>query len=260
MFVLIAASAALQIAYAFPTARPAVFDVVASFDGFIPILGGQQGKAEVDLAISVQGLTPDPSGSPRVRSELTGFKLSFNGDAIPLELREATKLFPMTTLTTTKFGRTTKTDAPNKVLPIRLPGLDPMRLPDTTFLPIEFPEDGIELGKPWTFKKSFGDSDATITVTPTSITDDAVQMDLALSQKTSNFEDESLQVVTVAAEAATQVDTQIEGKGTATFARRSGLFLKYRIDTVATGVITDLKTHAMSKRKLVERIAVTIRS
>ena len=159
MLSLIASAALIPVAYTLPPAKPATYSVQVSFDGYMPVLGGQEGTAQADLEFSVQGLAPDSQGNPQASTELQGLKFAFNGANLPLDIEKAKAYFPKTTLSITPQGKVLKTDAPNVSLPIRLPGLDIKRIPDLTFLPVEFPLNGIEAGGVWSFKKLFGDSE-----------------------------------------------------------------------------------------------------
>jgi hypothetical protein len=250
MLNLLVAAALTPISYSFAVGRTVDYAVSVKFDGFVPILGGKDGVFEVDMNVAAQGALPDSEGRLRTVSELKDFKVTVNGAVLPLELVSATEYFPKTTVSMSPFGAILATDAPDKKLPVRLPGLDIKRFPDITYLPIEFPAEGIESGKPFTFKKLFGDSMVTYEVTPTSITDDAVEMALKVDQHYEVLEDEHKNVVTDPKEADAKVDTDVAGDGTATFSRAQGIVTKLRISAVANSKVEDLATHQIGTRKL----------
>jgi hypothetical protein len=251
MLTLLAAAAAVKLSYSFPVDVKRAYDVQTIFDGFIPILGGNEGKLEVNLVVSAKGLKPQEDGTAQVLGTLDDIKVIFNGAPLTFVTIDSAKdYFPPTTISITPFGATLKTNAPDLQLPVKLPGLDIKRFPDITYLPLQLPEDGAEVGKPYTFKKAFGDSDVNYTVTPTSITDDAVEMSLSLVQSYETLENEGLEVVKDKKEAVSQVKTDMAGKGTATFDRHLGVFTKVNVVADATGTVTDIKSKKTSERKL----------
>jgi len=241
------------VTYSFPRDKPAMYDVVMKFDGFIPILGGQSGVVDVELGVSAQGIPSDPNGIPQATTELQAIKIKFNGAALPLDIMNAKTYFPKTTISLTPQGRILKSDAPNMTLPIRLPGLDIKRMPDVTFLPIEFPVEGVEAGKEWSYRKSFGDSDVLFTLKATSITDEKVEMDVTMKQSYDTLEDSALAIPTDPKDAVSKVHTDVTGVGKATFDRKLGLIkvavvdadAKSKVTAIAGGKVTDrdLKTH-----------------
>jgi hypothetical protein len=125
---LLALATITPVAYRFPLDRPLQYDVQVVFEGYIPLLGGQEGKVEVNLGVKVQGLAPDSDAKPRAASELNAFKILFNGaDLTAIGLDSAKAYFPKTTVSLTPEGRVLKTDAPDVEIPVRLPGLDVKR-------------------------------------------------------------------------------------------------------------------------------------
>lgn len=215
MLTLLCALAANRILYAFPPGQKITYSMTVSFDGYLPVLGGKNGSAEADLQVGVTGLQPDQSGNPQVRSEIEGLKMTLNGAVLPITAKNVQAFFPPTTIGITPEGRVLKTDAPDAKLGVQLPGLDAKRFPDVSYLPIEFPAEGIELGKPFQFKKRFGPTDMAYTVTPTRV--DAVEIDLSVlsSQDYEGYEDSSHNPAPDSGEY--HLFTHVEGKGTVKF-------------------------------------------
>lgn len=253
----LAAAALIPIAYSFPAGSSNDYFVRVGFDGFLPLMGGREGKVQVDMTVSVQGLT-QPSGAPKASSDITAFKLLFNGSEFPMALEGVKSYFPKTTIGLTPEGHVTSTDAPDTPLPVRLPGLDAKRFPDVTYVPIEFPVGGIEEGKSWTYKKPFGESEVTYTITPLHIDEKTVDLKVDLTQHYDTLEDSALAVVTDAAQASSQVSTDVAGHGTAVFDREKGLVRTLDLKADATSEVTDLKSKAKSTRKLSTSVDVSL--
>jgi len=250
MIASLAALALTPIAYGFGAGTTTAYYVRVGLDGFLPVLGGRQGKAEVNMAVSVSGLRAAESGDPRASSDLTDFHIKFNGAEFPVDLETAKGYFPKNTVTFSPEGHVVENDAPDVQLPIRLPGLDPKRFPDISYLPIEFPVGGVEEGKSWTFKKNFEGSDLNYTVTPTHVDDTNVEMKVDLAEHDEYFEDESHAVVADQAKAASQVVTDVTGTGTASFDRKRNVVIKVAIKMTAQSNVTDLTTKEKTPRRL----------
>ncbi len=157
--------------YRFEPKTDLTYDVKVSFDGFLPLLGGNEGKADVIMVVRVKGQAAEGS-ELKATNEINSCEILFNGARLPLSLENVIDYFPKTTIQVTPQGKITKNDAPNRNLPVRLPGLDVRRFPDITYVPIEFPAEGITEGKSWTFSKVFGESELTYTCTLTAIRND----------------------------------------------------------------------------------------
>ncbi len=249
MLSLLCALAATTLQYRFNAAAHLDYDVQVVFDGFIPILGGQEALVDVKMSVAVDGLSADAEGRPRASSEIKEFKLVFNDFPLPWGVENVTGVFPKTTVSMTPEGKVVKTDAPDIQLPVRLPGLHVKRFPDITYVPIVFPTEGVEVGKSWSFTKAFGDSDVKYTVTPKSIDDKTAQLTIHIEQKYTVLEDESTNVVEEK-DAVNRVTTEVLGDGEAVFDRTRGAMLSIEIRAVASGSVVDLKTGAKSERQL----------
>lgn len=260
MLTLLAAAAALKLAYSFPPDVKRVYEVQTIFEGYIPILGGHDGKVEVNLVVTAKGLKPAEDGNPQILGTLDDIKVIFNGAPLTfVTIDNAKDYFPPTTITATPLGATLKTDALDTKIPVKLPGLDSKRFPDITYLPLQLPPDGAEVGRAYTFKKAFGDSDVTYVVTPTKVSDGEVEMDIALSQSYEVLENEGKEVVKDEKEAVARVKTEVAGKGTATFNPKLGAFTALTVKADANSTVSDLQTKKQSERKLKTTLAIKLR-
>lgn len=240
---------AILLTYVFTPQTKLTYDAKVTFEGFIPILGGQQGKVEVKMMVEVKGGEPK-GGNLTASSKLNTIELIFNGEKLPLTLEIVEEFFPKTNITLTPLGKVLTSDAPDKRLPVKLPGLDAKRFPDITYLPLEFPASGIQLDKPFKFTKSFGDSPVLYTVTPTKIDEASVEFKVELRQDYTVLEDETSEVVKVEADAISIVKTEVIGAGTITFNRKQGAVQAMKIESTAESIVTDLVTKKVTKRKL----------
>jgi hypothetical protein len=259
MLTLIAAMSVVKLTFSFPVDVKRTYEVKTVFDGYIPILNGPEGTVEVSLVVGAKGLKPADDGAAQVLSTLEDFKLVFNGAPFPLSLDNTKDYFPPTTISMTPFGATLKTNAPDVSLPVKLPGLDIKRFPDITYLPLQLPEEGAEVGKSYTFKRAFGDSDINYTVTPTKIGEDTVEMAVALSQKYEVMETDNKALTKDLKEAFTRVVTEVSGKGTAVFDRQLGVFSTVNIAADANSAVTEIESKKVSQRKLHTTLAIKLR-
>jgi hypothetical protein len=251
--------AATLVAYKIP-AKPVTFDVGVTFEGFIPILGGQEGTVAVTMGVDAGALEPDSDGLPQAVSEVKALKIVFNDAELPLGVEAIQAYFPKTTVTYSPEGKILKSNAPDKVLPVKLPGLDIKRFPDITYMPIEFPSDGIEVGKEWSYKKSFGGSDVAYAVTPISIEGNTVQLSLKVSQEFTVLEDDGLNVVTDEKLAYAKVKTVVSGGGKATFDLSEGLATYVLVEATADTEVSPLSGKTPSKRSLKTKLEIRRRT
>jgi hypothetical protein len=256
MLALLASVALSPVAYGLAAGTAPTFQVGVTFDGFIPLFGGQEGKVEVQLTVQASGLDSKDAGNFRARAAIEDIEVKFNGAPMPVTLGNVRQFLPPSEVDFTPSGRILKIEAPEVRLPVRLPGLDPKRLADISYLPIEFPEAGVQAGVPFEFKRSFNDSDVIYTVTPTSVTDDVIEMKLVAAQTYAYLEDEGLQAVKEERDAESRVETKLAGEGTATFDRKRGLVSRLEVKATADSTVTNLRTQAKSERKLSTVLAI----
>jgi hypothetical protein len=260
MLALLAAASVVKLAYSFPPDVKRVYDVKTSFEGFIPILGGHEGKVAVDLVVTAKGLAPSADGLSQVLSTLDDIKVAVDDAPLPIvTLESAQEFFPPTTVSINPFGATLKTDAKETDIPVKLPGLDSKRFPDITYLPLQLPEEGAEAGKPYSFKKAFGDSDVSYTVTPTAVSDETVEMNVVLTQSYEVLENEGLEVVKDPKDAYATVKTEMKGKGSAVFDRKLGLFRTVSITADAVSKVVTIEKKKQSERKLKSILTIKLR-
>lgn len=246
------------VTYKLPTA-PLAYNVQVEFDGFVPVLGGQEGVFDVKIGMVVKGLGPDEEKNPRAESDLTELEVKFNGAPLPFTVDSVRPFFPKNTLSLTPQGKIIKTDAPDVSLPIRLPGLDAKRFPDITYLPIEFPAGELEVGKPFEFKKKFGDSEVSYTVTPTKHENEKLFLSVKLNQTYTTLEDASKNVVTKEEDVFAKVVTTVSGSGDVEFNTARGIVTKSKVVADAVSKVKEVGSEAESERKLKTTVTVALK-
>ncbi len=225
------------------------YDFTVLMDGFLPVLGGNEGKAEVAFGVLISGLEGE-AGNLKVSNELTSCAIKFNGAKVPLTLANVTDFFPKTTVVFAPSGQVIKNDAPDRKLPFRLPGLDVKRFPDITYLPIEFPADALANGQTWTFKKSFGEADLNYTCTVSALTADEATIQVGVKQEYDVFENETAEIVKDQKDAESQVHTTLDGTGEVHFDIKRGIAKSVHMLNKSVSKLTDLATKAVKERKL----------
>lgn len=248
----------LPVSYKFPENPPTQYGIGLKFDGYLPLLGGTEGTAEVKLGLSVQGGSSE-GGNFKAISDLTDMSLTFKGQKLPFTVDDVKKYFPKNTVTLTPEGKILTNDAPDIALPVRLPGLDVKRFPDITFLAVEFPQTGVEENKAWSYQKSFGDSTVNYDVTPTAVTGSKIEMDVKLSQSYSTLEDEAHSLVKDQKDAAYSVKTDVKGSGKVVFDPGQGLIRSVNIVADSNDVVTDLQSKKETRRKLKTTLTVALK-
>lgn len=257
MVSLLAAAVLLDSAYKFGPGVTADYSVAVVFDGFIPIMGGNEGKAAVDMKVKVQGLDPEEQNQ-RAVSELTAFVISFNEVKLPLEIDDAKAYFPRTTVSLSQQGKVLKTDAPDTTVPVRLPGLDAKRFPDISYLPIELPANGLEADKQWKFTKNFSGSPMEYSCNVAKVDGDLVTVAVSVKQSYENMENEALEVVEKEADGFAKVSTNLTGSGTVVFDAVKGLAVKADIVNDVVSNVTEIKSSKKSVRKLKTELHVKL--
>lgn len=245
--------------YRFAAATDLDYDVKVSFDGFLPLLGGNEGKADVIMVVKVKG-QPPVGTDLKASNEITACEILFNGAKLPLSIDNVIDYFPKTTIEVSPLGKILKNDAPNRSLPVRLPGLDVRRFPDITYVPIEFPEGGLEPGKSWTFSKTFGESELTYTCSANAIRNDRALIDVRVRQEYEVLEDEGLEVVKKEEDAVARVKTVMTGEGQVTFDLKLGVAAKVRMTNNAVSTARSLKSGQATERKLKTDFGVTLKN
>lgn len=255
---LVATLLAANLAYAFPAGTKQLYDFQVNLDGHIPMLGRAQSQVEVKMVLQVEGQGMKEDGFA-VTSDLTEMRASMGGVVLPFTIDNVKAFFPKTTLKVSSAGKVLASDAPDVQLPVRLPGLDSKRLPDISFLPIEFPSKGVEVGKAFQFKKNLGGTEATFTVTPTEIDDAFAKLDVGLFQEYATFEAANGDEVKDEAGAVNRLTTILTGNGKVIFDRKLGLSKSFHADSEAVTQVTAIKDGTKSERRIKSKLRVDLR-
>jgi hypothetical protein len=259
MISLVAAAALATGVYRFDATTKLDYDVNVVFDGFLPLLGGNEGVADVKMGVRVNGLAPDDIGI-RSTSELTAFEISFNGGKLPLDVESAKVYFPKTTVTSTNLGKVLKSNAPELNLPVRLPGLDVRRFPDITYLPVELSGKELKVGENWRFERLFGSAPMQYDCTVTQVRDsDRVTIAVKVHQEYEVWEDETLEVVPEEKGATSRVKTTLEGSGVVTFDLKKGVAVGAEMKNATTSDVHDIKSGKTTTRKLNSTLKVQLK-
>ncbi len=242
------ALAAVLFAYSFTT-EPIRYDVAVEFDGYLPVLGGKNGVAKVQMAVDVVAATPKNNALFGATSEIKDIAISLNNAKLPVTVQAIQPFFPKTTIEFTPQGKITWNNAPDVQLPARLPGLDAKRFADISFMPIEFPTAGIEVNHEFSFNKRFGESDITYTVMPSEITTETINLSISVKQKYSSFEDDGRNLVKE--EVAThRIDTVVDGHGKAVFLTQKGCLQSIEMIADSVSDVTNIESGEQSRRNL----------
>lgn len=220
------------------------------FDGFIPILGGNEGIVVVEMGVAVEGLEPKKPDLLRAANEITSFKVTFNDAPLPFDVNSVQPYFPRTTVGLTPAGKIQESDAPDVSLPVRLPGLDVKRFPDITYLPVQFPEKELAVGDSWAFTKKFGGSDIAYKCKLESIDGDAAKISVKIKQEYTLLENAALEVVKDEKDAEQRVKTTMTGAGTVSFDTKRGIATRVEMVNDAVSVATSLADKTKTERKL----------
>lgn len=246
--------------YQFTPATKLDYDVNVVFNGFLPLLGGNEGVADVKFGVLVNGLEPK-EGNLRSTIELTAFELSFNGGKIPmLDVESARAYFPKSEILSTSQGKVLKNSAPELKLPVRLPGLDVRRFPDITYLPVEFDAKGLTVGDKWSFDRMFGDSPMHYDCEAVrSLSPDLIEVAVKVSQDYEVLEDETLEVVPEIKGASSRVKTTLRGTGKVLFDSKRGAAVMVDMKNSSSSKVTDIKSGKESTRKLDSTLSVKLK-
>ncbi|MEQ1822240.1 MAG: hypothetical protein ABL949_07010 [Fimbriimonadaceae bacterium] len=233
--------------YNFPIGKTTSYNLNVEFDGFVPMLGGIDGKITVDLGMDVVGIKR-LEDIIEVASDLSSAEIRLDGEKLPFTVDNIKKFFPKNTITASLYGQIKTNDAPDIKTPVRLPGLDVKRMPDISYMPIEFPTN-FDGKTDWKFEKTFGDSKMTYEVSP-SWEGSTILMKVKIAQTYTNYEDESKNLLEKADEAFARVVTEVKGEGVIKFDNERGLVTESKIVANAVSQVTELKKETTTERKL----------
>lgn len=252
---LLAAVALAPAVYKFEPGPALNYTMKAEFNGFIPILGGNEGKVEVTLGLAVEGQAPKPEG-PVVSSDINRFELKFNEAPLPFGLDSVKDFFPKATVGLSPTGKVVSNSTPDRQLPIALPGLDPRRLPDITFVPIELPSEPLEAGKSWTFERAFSGAPMKYEAQVQAVEGDLARIGVKISQSYQVLENDALEVVKTEKDATAKAATTLTGEGQVWFDLAKGRPEKVSMKNNAVTKVTLLKGGSTSERKLSTRFEI----
>lgn len=249
---------ATVLAYSFTPDTKVSYSVKVGLDGFLPLMGGNEGKVDIEMAVDVKGASGD-AGNLKSSSEISEFAISFNGTKLPLDVTNVVEYFPKTTITVSPNGKIIATDAPDKKLPVRLPGLDVKHFPDITYVPIELPTEEVEAGKTWTFSRDFGGAPITYTCTAESVAGNVWSIKVKLAQTYKVLETPTYEVASKPEDAVREVTTTMTGEGTVRFDVAAGRVEKADMVNSAVSDVKDLKSGESKQRKLVTTYTVAVK-
>ena len=235
--------------YNFPVGSETKFNVKVQFDGFVPLFGGKVGKVDVDLVVRAVGVESKKSDLQSVDSEITELKAVAFGSTLPLNQNNIGQFFPKAVAIIETNGQVKQNDAPQVVMPVKLPGLDSTRLPEISYVPLVLNSEAATAGKPFEFSRTFNGASMKYKVTPTVKNEITEAFDIEVSQETSGFEDAYGNPVAEGA-AKSKLKTVLTGKGTATFSLAKRMFDKVMVETLGDTDVTNIKTGKTSKRSL----------
>lgn len=248
MLAAIALALITPLTYAFPSETPSLFRTDAVFEGFLPVFGGLEGKAEIMLEVAVKSLQSD--GPSRVEMDLSDASVMLQGAKMPFTVDDVRKFFPKTVVTYDPVGKMLGSDAPKVTLPIRLPGLDVQRFPELCFLPVEFSPGEVALGSVWNYRRTIDEVDTPFEARIDALSETEATILLKFSQDYTVLENEAKETVTDPKLAVTSVRTVVAGTGMAKFNIVKRQFSEAKFEVVADGVATDIASKETTNRKL----------
>jgi len=247
------------VAYSFDSSTRLTYDVNVQLEGFLPLMGGNEGKVEINMAVGVTGDSP-VDGSQKAASEIKAFDVSFNGAKLPLGISNVAEFFPKTTITLAPTGKILTTDAPDKKLPVRLPGLDVKHFPDVTYIPIELPAEEMVAGKEWTFTRDFGGAPIEYKCTADTKTGDVWKLKVSLTQNYKVLESPTFEVVAKPEDAESEVTTTMHGEGTVDFDSAKGRVAGAQMTNTAVSDVKNIKTGETKQRKLATKYMIKLQA
>jgi hypothetical protein len=234
---------------------PSAYLLEVMYDGYLPVLGGldQQAKVDIELAVTPVSEVGKPAGAKTSLRALQAFlrdietkewvSLGFNRESV-------LPFFPDSTVRVEPRGKILSTDMPKANLPFRLPGLDLQHIPDVTFLFLEFPEVPLVTGTPWRFVRKFNDSEVVCDATLVSSEGGAATFAVEIRQTYESYEDENSNPVVDVKEAVQRVATAVRGAGKVRFQGNPGGIASLDVTATAESIVYPLKGGAEQRRTL----------
>ncbi len=247
--------------YHLPT-EPTFYEIKVLFDGYLPVLGGIETKAEAQMGLSVRAKGNDSEGNPQAFSSLKEFKVTLldkttgKMSPLPVALANAKSFFPDTTISHKASGKILKTDAPDVQFPFRLPGLHAKHFPDISYMLIEFPEIAVEQDKPWSYKRNFGGSEVPFEATYRGKESAGEKFELSVSQNYSTWEDENGNALSKSEGAAARISTTVKGHGFVWFEGASGKVARGELTATADSSVKSLTGEPDKSRTLKTSVSI----
>lgn len=245
------------LAYSFVPNSEVRYKLEVAMDGYLPVLGGKEGAAKLQVEFAVVGL-PAVDGLPRTEHRPLHFKAWLNDATLPFTIENVSSFFPKAAVTFWPSGKVKSTTAPDKPLPAALPGLDLRRFAEMTYLPCEFPQSGADR---WSFSREMGGYPMRFEAKIIEKNGTKIVIELTPNQTASGLEDENHRPVKDEKDAEYRVSHKITGNGKMLFDSELGqvvtLDLEAQTITEVRGIINDyaatrrLKT-VVSLRRLAE--------
>ncbi len=240
--------------YSFAPSTPLTYAVAIEMSGTLPILGGKEGKATIEFDLRVTGLSQDAEKRTRAQYELLTFRTKMNGAVLPFGLSSVQDFFPKSDFIYSKTGLIFSTTAPKKSLPASMPGLDSQRLPETTFMPIEF-----GTGSSWIFERTFNGTKIRYSATSKPLTEAAEECVFSASQAVKSWEDESNRPTELKNQATFEVECQLSANGKVTFNSSRNCLIKSETTVLIEGDATHLESKVANHRKLTLKVVCTLK-
>jgi hypothetical protein len=234
-------------AYTFAGATEFRYGVDVTFDGYLPVFGGNQGRVDVNLVLLVKPIAGSEAGTFAVESSLEDAKISFNSDPLPLAISDFERFIPKSKSVFFSGGVLKSTTTPKVELPFRLPGLDVEQFAAITFIPIQFPEKPGDL---WTYTSSFSGNPLRTQVRVLSETEKLATFSITRDQTLESFEDENQDLVSEKEKATSVVKTKGIGSGKLEFDRVSGSIETYSMKFFTQSEVTPIAGGESKTRKL----------
>lgn len=241
---------ATLLAYAFVLGNPVSFDVNVAFEGWIPIFGGREGKATVNLTVVAKALGPNEIESyiPKIDAEAFGVQL-------PLNSTNVDQFFPKAVAEFDATGAVTKNSAPSIKMPAKLPGLDSQRLPEISFLPLALPKTDIKEGESYSFSRTYSGQEFKYTATLVKQNDSGADLVIKLISTRDGFEDAYGNTLETPKGAKRKSRSDLTGTGSAHFSKTLGSFDKVEVETTETTTTEPLA----GGKQAVKRLKTTLK-
>lgn len=214
------------LAYSFVVGQPVSFDVNVRFEGWIPLFGGREGKANVNMTVVANAIRDG-----EVESSISKIDAEAFGVVLPLNSNNVDQFFPKATAVFDASGVVTKNTAPAIKMPAKLPGLDSQRLPEISYLPLALPRKELAKGESYTFTRSYGGQDFKYTATLTDNSETAADFKIQISSQRDGFEDAYGNAAETEKGAKKKTRALLDGTGVAHFSKTLGSFDTVEVTT-----------------------------